>query len=208
MRSINVSNLLKSATRSIKSLAHAVMRRPFGTVRGTYTFDAPTGRLCVAGRELILRPKTAALFQVLTAQPGRIVSKDELLDRVWPGLIVQEQAVFQCINEIRRACGTKDCIRTHARQGYQWIGLQQVAPPSPTALRRRFRIGSRIAVAAAGCAVLLVAVATVLVEPQPAGGKVRIAVLPVSGGNSVPRDRGLSLVFMIPSTGVAHKPGG
>lgn len=89
-----------------------------------FSYDPLTGKLSAAGSTTVFRPKTAAVFKLLLGNPERIISKVELLEEVWNGVIVQEQAVFQSITEIRQAFADPKCIRTHPRRGYQWVGGQ------------------------------------------------------------------------------------
>ncbi len=91
-----------------------------------FKYDPLTGILNRAGNTVIFRPKTAAVFKLLLTNPERIITKTELLEEVWNGVIVQEQAVFQSITEIRQAFADPKCIRTHPRKGYQWVGGQPV----------------------------------------------------------------------------------
>lgn len=50
-----------------------------------------------------LRPKTFDLLILFTANPGRILSKQELMGAVWPNVHVGEDSLFQCIRELRAA---------------------------------------------------------------------------------------------------------
>lgn len=94
-----------------------------------FRYDPLTGTLTAAENTTIFRPKTAAVFKLLLTNPDRIIAKTELLDEVWDGVTVQEQAVFQSITEIRQAFGNPKCIRTHPRKGYQWVGGQPAQQP-------------------------------------------------------------------------------
>ncbi|MEX0297543.1 MAG: winged helix-turn-helix domain-containing protein [Kordiimonas sp.] len=89
-----------------------------------FSYDPLTGTLNAAGSTTVFRPKTAAVFKLLLSNPERIIAKTELLEEVWNGVTVQEQAVFQSITEIRQAFADPKCIRTHPRKGYQWVGGQ------------------------------------------------------------------------------------
>jgi DNA-binding winged helix-turn-helix (wHTH) protein len=57
------------------------------------------------GEVMRLRPKPFAVLQILAANAGRVVSKQELMDAVWPKVHVGEDSLFQCIREIRAALG-------------------------------------------------------------------------------------------------------
>ena len=37
--------------------------------------------------------------------PDRLISKDELLQAVWPGVVVTENSLVQCVTELRRELG-------------------------------------------------------------------------------------------------------
>ncbi len=93
-----------------------------GTLKiGQTTVDLETGEAQSGdGRLATLRPKTAALLRVLAARPGELVTKDELLKLVWPGTLVDEDGLVQCVGEIRRALGEegRGALRTHAKRGY------------------------------------------------------------------------------------------
>ncbi|HWT44866.1 MAG TPA: tetratricopeptide repeat protein, partial [Vicinamibacterales bacterium] len=66
------------------------------------------------------RPKSFDVLRYLLENPGRLVSKDELLSAVWRGTIVTEGSVTQCLIEIRRALGgpSQSFVRTIPRRGY------------------------------------------------------------------------------------------
>ncbi|MBC5764935.1 winged helix-turn-helix domain-containing tetratricopeptide repeat protein [Ramlibacter albus] len=87
-------------------------------------FDPLTGELCLDGRTTHLRPRTAALLAYLVQQQGRVVGKDELLEKLWPDVVVTEDSIVQCVKEIRHALGEagREWIRTLPRQGYLFLG--------------------------------------------------------------------------------------
>ena len=81
-----------------------------------------------------LRSKTFAVFRQLLEQPGQLVTKEALLETIWPDAYVSDAALTVCIGEIRQALGddpkTPRFIETVHRRGYRFIGdLSQ--PPSP-----------------------------------------------------------------------------
>ncbi|WP_171045613.1 winged helix-turn-helix domain-containing protein [Pseudoalteromonas rubra] len=65
-----------------------------------------------------IRAKTLAVLQILIQYSDRIVTKAQLLDTVWRGVVVQEQVLVQSIRELREIFGA-DAIKTHPRIGYQ-----------------------------------------------------------------------------------------
>ncbi len=72
------------------------------------------------GARVDLRNRSFAVLRHLAINAGRVVSKDELLATLWPGLTVTEDSIAQCISDIRRLLGAadRDMIRTVARRGY------------------------------------------------------------------------------------------
>jgi len=72
------------------------------------------------GEEIPLAPKPFDLLMVLARNAGRTMSKDALLDAVWPGLHVTEDSLFQAVREARRAIGDESgkLLRSVPRRGY------------------------------------------------------------------------------------------
>jgi TolB-like protein len=99
---------------------------------GSVTLDPARGCLRGAdGAEIALAPKPFDLLVMLARNPGRTLSKDALLDAVWPGVHVTEDSLFQAVREARRAIGDEagQVLRSIPRRGYL---LEVVAAPAPT----------------------------------------------------------------------------
>ena len=66
------------------------------------------------GEQALLRRKALEVLLVLAQQAGHVVSKDELLARVWSPAVVTDDSLTQVVNEIRRLLGDTDrsVIRT------------------------------------------------------------------------------------------------
>lgn len=81
-------------------------------------------RLLRRGREVVpLPPKAVDLLLALLDQPGRAVTKDELLQRVWPGTFVEEGSLAQSVSLLRKALGDGEgsrFIETIPRRGYRF----------------------------------------------------------------------------------------
>ena len=85
------------------------------------TLDGVRGRLCGPdGAEVPLAPKPFDLLMVLAHNAGRTMSKDALLDAIWPGVHVGEDSLFQAVREARRAIGGEGgrVLRSVPRRGY------------------------------------------------------------------------------------------
>lgn len=105
---------------------------------GPGRFDCLSGELLIEGRRARLRPRTAALLAHLARHADRIVSKDELLQAVWPDAVVTEDSLVQCVKEIRHvfADAGHECIRTVPRLGYAFMSpvrgtAAAMPPPEP-----------------------------------------------------------------------------
>jgi virginiamycin B lyase len=73
------------------------------------------------GNPIPLRPQTFAVFRHLALNANRLVTKDELMRAVWPGIAVTDDSLVQCIHEIRRALGDggQAVLNTVPRRGYR-----------------------------------------------------------------------------------------
>jgi DNA-binding winged helix-turn-helix (wHTH) protein/tetratricopeptide (TPR) repeat protein len=148
------------------------------------------------GAPVRLRPKPFAMLDLLAANTGRVVSKQELMEAVWPNVHVGEDSLFQCIREIRVALGDdgRRLIKVVSGRGYLFEaevsnGTAVQAEPAPAtedpteavaaagpevatgpARRRLFTFGRRgpaaVAATAGLCAVLGFAVAAPILAPD------------------------------------------
>src|SRR5277367_2903390 len=74
------------------------------------------------------------LLMVLIATPRAVITKDDLLARVWPDRVVAEANLKSQILALRQAFGAeRDLIRTVSGRGYQFIGDVQVMLPDGAA---------------------------------------------------------------------------
>lgn len=87
---------------------------------GDFTLDLARLRLMGPSGAAEMRPKTLAVLRHLADNAGRVVSRRELLEAVWPKVVVTDDALNHCISEIRKALGTSGdkLIETIPRQGY------------------------------------------------------------------------------------------
>jgi len=87
------------------------------------------------GREIVrLPPKVFAVLRLLVAQTGQLVTKEALLQAVWPETAVSEGVLAMCISELRKALGdtaqAPRFIQTVHRRGYRFIGHLPTGTPS------------------------------------------------------------------------------
>ncbi len=98
-------------------------------------FEIDTSQVClrVDGQERHLRNKTFQVLIYLLEQRQRLVSKDELIDRVWQGMAVTDNTLEQSMAEIRRVLSDNSrkprFIKTVPRSGYRFIAeVEEVLP--------------------------------------------------------------------------------
>ncbi len=85
------------------------------------TLDLTHGELRTASNELAdLRRQALDVLLLLGAHAGHVVSKEELMRRVWPNVVVGEDSLVQAIADIRRVLGDEghQLVRTVPRRGY------------------------------------------------------------------------------------------
>ena len=85
------------------------------------------------GGTIRLRPKTLELLRLLAKNAGRVLSKQQLMEAVWPNVHVGEDSLFQCIREIRTALGDdkRQVVRVISGRGYQFQAeVTEVAVPA------------------------------------------------------------------------------
>ena len=68
-----------------------------------FRLDPERGQLLRGGTPVALTPKAFALLEYLAARAGRLVSKQELLDAIWPNVFVGEAVLKGTIRDVRRA---------------------------------------------------------------------------------------------------------
>src|SRR5262245_10969711 len=99
---------------------------------GPFTADRSAYRVFAQGRALDLTPKLLDLLFYLVERPARLVTKEELLDGVWPGANVTDNALAQAMSDLRDALGdapaTPTYIRTVARRGYRFVAPIETTP--------------------------------------------------------------------------------
>jgi adenylate cyclase len=88
-----------------------------------YTLDVARSSLRTADRDVELRPKSFEVLCYLVENAGRLVTKEELIEAIWPDVIVSDQVLTHCVSEARQAIG--DCgrtvIKTVPRRGYRFV---------------------------------------------------------------------------------------
>ncbi|MBX7224208.1 MAG: winged helix-turn-helix domain-containing protein [Blastocatellia bacterium] len=114
---------------------------------GTFRLEVTERRLLRAGEPVSLTPKAFELLLMLVRNDGKLLRKQELMEQVWPGTVVEEANLMNNIAFLRKVLGTtpqdRSFIETVPRQGYRFQGnvnlIRQTpatAPPAPMVIER------------------------------------------------------------------------
>src|ERR1700740_3499173 len=81
-------------------------------------------RLLADGVPVELGTRAFDLLLVLLEAGGALVTKEELLNQVWPSVVVSEENLKVHVSALRKALGAdRDLIRTEFGRGYRFIGM-------------------------------------------------------------------------------------
>ena len=101
---------------------------------GEWRVDPAAGELSDDARVVRLRPKVMELLVSLAARPGEVLAKQELLDAVWPDVVVAETSLSVTVAQLRKALGDDPArptfVETIPRRGYRLVATVDGAPRS------------------------------------------------------------------------------
>lgn len=95
-------------------------RFTLGPWQVSVSLDQVTGQGPVAGQLHKLEPRAMRLLVVLAQAAGEVVLADDLLDAVWPGLVVTPSSLYDAVAQLRKVLGP-DHIATVPRKGYRLV---------------------------------------------------------------------------------------
>jgi TolB-like protein/tetratricopeptide (TPR) repeat protein len=102
-----------------------------GILFGQFVFDSASGLLDDKGKSIPVNGRGQAILETLLAAQGKTVTKLELMERVWPGQIVEEGNLAVQIAALRKLLGER-------QDGGEWIvtvprvGYRMVSPQAPS----------------------------------------------------------------------------
>jgi predicted ATPase/DNA-binding winged helix-turn-helix (wHTH) protein len=108
---------------------------------GRLEIDLGRREVRVSGARVALGSKAFDLIEVLIQSPGALIAKDELARHIWPGMIIDDNALQVHISAIRKALGAdRWLIETTSGRGYRLLGnwendlgapaASSIAPPT------------------------------------------------------------------------------
>jgi len=115
---------------------------------GPFRLDTDGYRLMKEEMAVPAPPRQLDLLAYLTADPSRLITREELFERLWSGVAVTDNALTQLVSELRQTLGDPSgdprYVQTVARRGYRFIAPVErvdvpaaVAPAAPGASGRR-----------------------------------------------------------------------
>lgn len=149
-------------------------------------FDEAKWELHVDGRRIDVETKPLQILRELLLRPGDVVTKDELLDAVWPDVTVVEASLATAMTKLRRALGAGPAedgvIETVPRLGYRLVAPVEVEFRGMSAIADvgdARATGRRRTVAAGVLALAVVGAWLAFVELSPRGAAApALAALP------------------------------
>jgi predicted ATPase/DNA-binding winged helix-turn-helix (wHTH) protein len=97
---------------------------------GSFELQPDQRRLLVDGRPAALGPRAFDVLLALVERAGQLVTKNQLLDLVWPGLVVEENNLQVQISTLRKLLGPQ-AIATIPGRGYRWTLAADDASAQP-----------------------------------------------------------------------------
>src|SRR5262249_59044980 len=92
-------------------------------VSGSWEIDLPRRELRVRGAPVPLGSRAFEILELLVQSAGELVSKSDLMDRVWQSAIVEENTLQFHISTIRKALGPdREILKTVTGRGYRLLG--------------------------------------------------------------------------------------
>ena len=177
---------------------------------GDWWADPMTHEIGRGAETIRLEPRVMQVLVALARRAGHAVTREELLAAVWPGVVVGDEVLTQCVIKLRRALGDSPrapaYIETISKRGYRLIApvvaaADPASSPDLPSVPRRPRVPAAVA-GAALLAALAIAGAALLTFFRPA------AVLAPAG---VPADPGVPrsavTISVLPFETMGEDPG-
>src|SRR5215475_13515166 len=104
---------------------------------GPFRLDLERRQLSREGAPVRLGSRALEILCVLVAARGEVVTKDQLLERVWQGVVVEENAIQVHVSALRKVldqghAGSGGWVMTVPGRGYRFTGSISEIPKSST----------------------------------------------------------------------------
>lgn len=116
--------IINNSDHSNEKLTFAqLVQVPFAT--GSLIVNFSQNQVTLNGEELVLQPKVLELLVILCAANGKTLSKQELIDALWPDTIVGPDSLANTMTRLRKILNDDAknplFIKTVQRKGYLWL---------------------------------------------------------------------------------------
>jgi TolB-like protein len=102
---------------------------------GQFELDLAAAELRAAGAAVHVEPQVFALLALLVENSERLISRDEIIEKVWDGRIVSDAAIASRVKSARQALGddgrAQQLIRTLHGRGYRFVGRARAVQNAP-----------------------------------------------------------------------------
>jgi TolB-like protein len=102
---------------------------------GQFELDLAAAELRADGAAVHVEPQVFALLALLIENSERLVSRDEIMEKVWDGRIVSDAAIASRVKSARQALGddgrAQQLIRTLHGQGFRFVGRARAVQNAP-----------------------------------------------------------------------------
>jgi predicted ATPase/DNA-binding winged helix-turn-helix (wHTH) protein len=100
---------------------------------GECEIDVGRRELRVQGATVPIGGRAFEIIEVLAQSAGHLVTKNELIDRIWPGAIVSDNTLHVHISAVRKALGSdRAMLKTESGRGYRLLGDWSIRHHRPT----------------------------------------------------------------------------
>lgn len=141
-------------------------------VFGDCELHTDSGELFRSGERVALQYQPAELLELLARRAGEVVSREEIRERIWgtETYVDAEQGINYCIRQIRQALDDEATdpryVETVPRRGYRFVApVEERGGASPGSAAGRRPARGRLALVAAGVALVAAVVAVVVLGP-------------------------------------------
>src|SRR5581483_3934798 len=153
---------------------------------GDIEVDSSQACLKKSGTEQYIRQQSFHLLLYLLENRQRLISKEELIENFWQDTAVTDNALVQCIADIRKALGDDSrnprFIKTIPKVGYRFIGtLEQNGADSAQALAKGAKFRRPLFVAAIAALGIVLAIFSVMALRHSAEGRMEVTLPPIPG---------------------------
>ncbi len=103
---------------------------------GAFRLDARSGMLFRAGGHVVMPPKVTELLVALVQAEGRVLTREELLQQLWPDTVVEQGSLTSHISLLRKTLGespkAQNFIETLPKRGYRFVApVRRLVSGSP-----------------------------------------------------------------------------